>query len=63
MKRVGSRATVFMNAENLLNVRLGDYQPLVRSEPGSGGRWTVDAWAPLEGSMINMGLRLVLPLD
>jgi iron complex outermembrane receptor protein len=61
MKRVGSRATVFVNAENLLNVRLSDYQPLVRPEPGPGGRWTVDAWAPLEGSMINLGVRLVLP--
>ncbi|MGH7509261.1 MAG: TonB-dependent receptor [Gemmatimonadales bacterium] len=61
MKRVGSRATVFLNAENLLDVRLSDYQPLVRPEPGPGGRWTVDAWAPLEGSMINLGVRLVLP--
>jgi len=61
MKRVGSRATVFLNAENLLDVRLSDYQPLVRPEPGPGGRWTVDAWAPLEGSMINLGARLVLP--
>jgi outer membrane receptor for ferrienterochelin and colicins len=61
MKRLGSRATVFVNAENLLNVRLSDYQPLVRTEPGPGGRWTVDAWAPLEGSQINLGVRLVLP--
>jgi iron complex outermembrane receptor protein len=61
MKRVGSRATVFLNAENLLDVRLSDYQPLVRPEPGPGGRWTVDAWAPLEGSMINLGVRLVMP--
>jgi iron complex outermembrane receptor protein len=61
MKRLGSTATVFLNAENLLDVRLSDYQPLVRPEPGPGGRWTVDAWAPLEGSMINLGVRLVLP--
>jgi iron complex outermembrane receptor protein len=61
MKRVGNTATVFLNAENLLNVRLSDYQPLVRPGPGPGGRRTVDAWAPLEGSMINLGVRLVLP--
>jgi outer membrane receptor for ferrienterochelin and colicins len=61
MKHLGSRATVFVNAENLLGVRLTDYEPLVRPEPGPGGRWTVDAWAPLEGSMINLGTRLVLP--
>ncbi len=59
MKRVASRTTLFLNAENLLNVRLSDYQPLVRPEPGPGGRWTVDAWAPLEGSLINLGLRIV----
>jgi iron complex outermembrane receptor protein len=61
MKRLGSSAMVFLNAENLLDVRLSDYQPLVRPEPGPGGRWTVDAWAPVEGSMINLGVRLVLP--
>jgi outer membrane receptor for ferrienterochelin and colicins len=61
MKRLGDRMTVFVNAENLTNVRLSDYQPLLRPEPGPGGRWTVDAWAPLEGSMINLGVRLVLP--
>jgi outer membrane receptor for ferrienterochelin and colicins len=61
MKRLGSRANVFVNAENLLGVRLTDYEPLVRPEPGPGGRWTVDAWAPLEGSMINLGVRLMLP--
>ncbi len=60
MKRLGSGATVFLNAENLLNVRLSDYQPLVRPYPGPGGRWTVDAWAPLEGRVINLGVRLVL---
>ena len=61
MKRLGSMATVFVNAENLLDVQLSDYQPLVRPAPGPGGRWTVDAWAPLDGSMINLGVRLVLP--
>ncbi|MFL5449584.1 MAG: TonB-dependent receptor domain-containing protein [Gemmatimonadales bacterium] len=61
MKRLGQRTNVFLNAENLTNVRLSDYQPLIRPEPGPGGRWTVDAWAPLEGSMLNLGVRLVLP--
>ncbi|HLM22328.1 MAG TPA: TonB-dependent receptor, partial [Propionibacteriaceae bacterium] len=59
MKRLGSRTTVFVNAENLVDVRLSDYQPFVRAEPGPGGRWTVDAWAPLEGRMLNLGVRLV----
>ncbi|MDQ3997195.1 MAG: hypothetical protein M3303_09270 [Gemmatimonadota bacterium] len=29
-----------------------------RPTPGEGGRWTTDAWAPLDGRVINAGLRL-----
>ena len=50
-------ATIFANGENLTNVRLARYQPLVRPAPGEGGRWTVDPWAPLEGRRVNLGLR------
>jgi iron complex outermembrane receptor protein len=60
MKRVGPWATVFLNGENLLNVRLTKYEPLVRPQPGPGGRWTVDAWAPLEGRVVNAGIRLTM---
>jgi iron complex outermembrane receptor protein len=37
MKRVGSRATVFLNAENLLDVRLSDYPAAGAAGAGSGG--------------------------
>ncbi|MEO6878680.1 MAG: TonB-dependent receptor, partial [Gemmatimonadaceae bacterium] len=50
-------ATVFLNGENLTNVRQTNYQPLVRTHAGEGGRWTVDPWAPLEGRRINVGVR------
>jgi outer membrane receptor for ferrienterochelin and colicins len=48
---------VVANFENLLNVRQTDTDPLVRSAPGSAGRWTTDVWAPLEGFMANLALR------
>jgi iron complex outermembrane receptor protein len=55
-KRFGA-ARVFLNAENLLNVRQTNYDPLVRPSPGPGGRWTNDVWAPLEGRVANVGVR------
>jgi outer membrane receptor for ferrienterochelin and colicins len=52
---------VVANFENLLNVRQTDYQPLVRPTPTTGGRWTTDVWAPLEGFMANVAVRLRWP--
>ncbi len=49
---------VFLNAENLLDVRQTKYDPLTVPRPRRDGRWTVDAWAPLEGRVINGGLRV-----
>ena len=51
------RIEAVANFENLLNVRQTDTDPLVRPSPGMGGRWTTDAWAPLEGFMANVALR------
>ena len=45
------------NFENLLNVRMTEYQRLVRPAPAVGGRWTTDVWAPLEGFMANVAVR------
>ena len=50
-------ATVYVNLENLMNVRQTNYDPLLRPAPGEGGRITVDEWAPLEGRSINAGVR------
>ncbi|MBI3492668.1 MAG: TonB-dependent receptor [Acidobacteria bacterium] len=56
-RRVG-RYRLFINAENLANVKQTDWDPLLRSTRGVDGRWTVDAWAPLDGRNINGGVRV-----
>ena len=52
---------VVANFENLLDVRQTKTQPLVRSTPTVGGRWTTDVWAPLEGFMANVAVRFRWP--
>ena len=49
---------LFLNLENLTNVRQTRWDPLLRPTRGPDGRWTVDAWAPLDGRVINGGIRL-----
>ena len=56
-KRFGSFA-LFVNGENLTNVLQSNWGPIVRPRRGVDGRWTVDAWAPLEGRVINGGARV-----
>ena len=51
------RARLFVNTENLLDVRQTDWDPLVRPFMGRGGRWTNDVWAPLDGFVANGGIR------
>ena len=53
------RIRLFVNGENLTGVRQTKWDPLIRPTRGGDGRWTVDAWAPLEGRNINGGLRLM----
>lgn len=50
--------SLFANAENILGVRLTRYDPLLRPVRAPNGEWTVDAWAPAEGFILNGGLRL-----
>ena len=56
-RRIGS-FRLFLNGEDLSNVRQTRFNPLVRPVRHFDGRWTVDAWAPLEGRIVNGGLRL-----
>lgn len=58
-RRIG-RARAFINLENLLDVRQTRYDPLVLPARSAEGRWTTDVWAPLEGRVINAGVRLDL---
>ncbi len=53
-------ASVFVNLENILNVRQTRYSPLVRPTPAIDGRRTVDAWAPLDGFVANIGVKFRL---
>jgi len=52
------RYKLFINGENLTNVRQTKFDPLLRPTQAVDGRWTVDAWAPLDGRAINAGVRL-----
>ena len=52
------RLGLFINSENLLDVRQTRDGPLVRPTRRADGRWTVDAWAPLDGRVINGGVRM-----
>lgn len=52
------RIRVFINAENLTDVRQTSDEGLIRRMPDVSGRWTVDAWAPIEGRTVNAGLRV-----
>ena len=52
------RYRLFLNLENLLDVRQTREDPLVRPTRAPDGRWTVDAWAPVEGFVANAGIRV-----
>ena len=52
------RIRLFINGENLTGVRQTRWDPLLLPTRAVDGRWTVDAWAPLEGRNINGGLRV-----
>ena len=52
------RVRLFVNGENLTGVRQTRWDPLLRPTRAADGRWTVDAWAPLEGRNINGGVRV-----
>jgi len=58
VERRFGRIRLFVNAENLGGVRQTRFDPLVRPFQAVDGRWTVDAWAPLDGRVINGGIRL-----
>jgi iron complex outermembrane receptor protein len=52
------KSRVFVNAENIFGTRQTRYDPIVRPNRAPDGRWTVDAWAPTEGFILNGGVRL-----
>ncbi len=58
VERPIGRLKLFVNCENLGNIRQTRYDPLLRPAPAPDGRWTVDSWAPLDGRNINGGIRV-----
>jgi iron complex outermembrane receptor protein len=56
-RKIG-RLRLFVNSENLSNRRQTKDDPLVRPVRRFDGRWTVDAWAPLDGFVVNAGFRV-----
>jgi iron complex outermembrane receptor protein len=56
-RRVG-RARLFLNVENLADIRQTKYDPLIRPTRLPDGRWNVEAWAPLDGRVWNGGVRV-----
>ena len=56
-RRVGP-LRLFVNLENLTDVRQHRWDPILRPDRARDGRWTVDAWAPLDGRVVNGGVRL-----
>jgi outer membrane receptor for ferrienterochelin and colicins len=57
LERRFGRIRLFVNAENLGGIRQTEWDPLVRPSQAVDGRWTVDAWAPLDCRVINGGVR------
>jgi iron complex outermembrane receptor protein len=49
---------IFVNGENLTGVRQTRWAPLLLPTRAVDGRWTVAAWAPLDGRTINGGIRV-----
>lgn len=49
---------LFVNAENLLDIRQTNYDRLLLPARAADGRWTVDAWGPTDGLTVNGGVRI-----
>ena len=52
------KVSLFLNLENILDVRQTGYDRMVLPRRAADGQWTVDAWAPLHGFVVNGGVRM-----
>lgn len=52
------RVSLFLNLENILDIRQTRYHPMTLPRRAEDGQWTVDAWAPTDGFVVNGGVRL-----
>jgi len=58
-RKITKHVKVFLNLENLGNVRQSRWDPTLLPSRAVDGRWAVDAWAPLDGRVINGGVRFM----
>ena len=58
MERRFGPVRLFLNLENLTDVQQHRWHSSLRPDRAPDGRWTVDAWAPLDGRVVNGGLRV-----
>jgi outer membrane receptor for ferrienterochelin and colicins len=58
-RKIAAHVKLFLNLENLGNVRQSRWDPMLLPSRAVDGRWTVDAWAPLDGRVINGGVRFM----
>jgi outer membrane receptor for ferrienterochelin and colicins len=56
-RRVNRHMRLFLNLENSDECSPNPLGFAAASQPRPDGRWTVDAWAPLDGRVINGGVR------
>lgn len=52
------KVSLFVNAENLLDVRQTKEDSLLLTEQAPSGRWTTDIWSRNDGFIINAGIRI-----
>ena len=52
------RFKLFANIENVTDVRQPKYAPVVLPTRATDGRWAVTPWAPLEGRVFSVGVRM-----
>jgi hypothetical protein len=57
-KQIRWGATIFAYAKDLTGVHQLQFGPVLRPSSGAAGQWADNAWAPLEGRVINAGLRV-----
>jgi outer membrane receptor for ferrienterochelin and colicins len=58
-RKVAPPVKLFLNLENLGNIRQSRWDPMLLPSRAADGRWTVDAWAPLDGRLINGAVRFM----
>ena len=51
-------AIIFATVKDLTGVYQLQFGPVLRSASGAAGQWADNAWAPLEGRVINAGIRI-----